>query len=90
MDTSMICFPSTIQKCVELQSIVLFDMLATDFTIRGVWAVRDGCPKVQIPGKISLQGAGIGLNYLIKPPWRVHVKVICAGRYMYIQLKCNS
>ena len=69
---------STTQKYVQLQSVVLFDMLATDFTIRGVWAVKDGCSKVQIPGKISLQGAGIELNHIIKPPWKVHVKVIYA------------
>ena len=65
------------QSCVELQSVVLFDMLATDFTIGGVWALKDGSQKV-ISGTKSLQGAGIELKYKIKSPCRIRVKVCCA------------
>ena len=71
------------QSCVELQSVVLFDMLATDFTIGGVWAVKDGCQKA-ISGTKSLQGAGIELNYKIKSPWRIRVKVCCLCVSIYV------
>lgn len=63
-----------------LQSVVLFDMLATDFTIGGVWAIKDGTEK-GITGKTSLRGAGIELNHTIKSPMKIRVKVI------HVQLK---
>lgn len=55
--------------------MVLFDTLATDFTILGAWLVVYGGHPQPMTGIAALQGAGILLRQRIAPPDKVHVKV---------------
>ena len=58
-----------------LHSLVLFDMLAVDFSIEGVWLISYGGQQKPLDGAKAIQGVGVQLNQRIVPPDRIHVKV---------------
>ena len=59
-----------------LKSVVLFDALAMDFTILGVWLLQGGARHQQaLSCPSALQGAGLLLQQRLVPPDKVHVKV---------------
>lgn len=60
-----------------LCSVVLFDTLASDFSILGVWLVLYGGHQRPLSGTSALQGAGVLLKQRIAPPDKLHVKVGC-------------
>lgn len=65
----------TSQAAKILHSVVLFDTLATDFTVLGAWLVLYGGHQRPLMGTAALQGAGVLLRQRIAPPDKVHVKV---------------
>ena len=58
-----------------LYAVVLFDPLAADFNIDGVWLVMYNEQPRLLSGVSTLQGVGIKINQKISPPNRMHVKV---------------
>ena len=58
-----------------LYAVVLFDPLAADFNIDGVWLVMYGGQQRPLGGTRALQGVGIQVNQKITPSDRIHVKV---------------
>ena len=59
-----------------LQSVVLFDALATDFTILGAWLLPGGAHQLHpLSGSSAHQGAGLLLQQRVAPPDIVQIKV---------------
>lgn len=67
------------QAARTLHSVVLFDTLATDFTVLGAWLVCGGHQR-PLNGTAALQGAGVQIRQRIAPPDKVHVKVCTVYR----------
>ena len=79
----------TSQAAKILHSVVLFDTLATDFTVLGAWLVLYGGHQRPLMGTAALQGAGVLLRQRIAPPDKVHVKVytctcMCDAKWNFI------
>jgi hypothetical protein len=60
--------------------VVLFDTLATDFTVLGAWLVVYGGQQRPLTGTLALQGAGLLLRQKVAPPDKVHVKICLKPR----------
>ena len=58
-----------------LHAVALFDPMAADFNIDGVWLVMHGGQQRPLSGTKALEGVGILTNQKISPSDRVHVKV---------------
>ena len=72
------------QTAKILHSVVLFDALATDFTVLGAWLVLYGGHQRSLTGTPALQGAGLLLRQRIAPPDKVHIKVL----YSVLSVQC--
>ena len=76
--SSLPCLPLLLlqsQSCRVLQSVVLFDALATDFAIVDVWCVQYGAQLQSLHGAPAQQGAGLLLGHTLSPQVKVQVKV---------------
>ena len=80
---SVITAPPPPQAAKVLHSVVLFDTLATDFTVLGAWLVVYGGQQRPLTGTLALQGAGLLLRQKVAPPDKVHVKVSVLYMYVY-------
>ena len=77
------CTPS--QTTRVFYAIVLFDPLAADFNIDGVWLVMYNGQQRPLSGQRALQAVGTQINQRIVPPDRIHIKVYtCISRLFFL------
>ena len=77
------CTPSQTPRV--LYAIVLFDPLAADFNIDGVWLVMYNGQQRPLSGQRALQAVGTQINQRIVPPDRIHIKVYtCISRLFFL------
>ena len=88
------CTPTHTQTFRVLYSIVLFDPLAADFYIDGVWLVMYNGQQRPLSGQKALQAVGTQINQKMFPPERIHVKVHLHVHHLHMYhislIRCHS